>query len=97
MRNMSKISGCDVTECSYNINSQCHTLAITVGDAGGECAMCDTYVDMPLKGGGMDITGGVGACKVDDCQYNESLECAANSIKVGKHQGHPDCMTFEPR
>lgn len=77
---MSKISGCDVTDCSYNMDKQCRTMAITVGDS--SCAMCDTYTKMSQKGGSPDIIGGVGACKESDCKFNQSLECSAGSIHV---------------
>ncbi len=93
---MSKISACDVADCSYNRNKECHALAITVG--GPEvCACCDTYVHAAKKGGVADMTGGVGACKVDSCTFNSDLECSAPGIKVGLHQGHPDCTTFKTR
>ncbi len=47
--NMPRISRCDVTECSYNKDGQCHTMAITVGDA--SCPMCDTFVQAGVPGG----------------------------------------------
>ncbi|GFE59299.1 hypothetical protein AOG1_31790 [Geobacter sp. AOG1] len=93
---MSKITACDVTDCSYNQKQQCHALAITVG--GPEpCACCDTYLHAAAKGGVADMTGSVGACKVDSCSYNTSFECSASTIKVGLHQGHADCATFKAR
>lgn len=94
-QSMSKISGCDVTDCSYNMNNQCHTMAITVGNS--ECAYCDTYTKMNRKGGSSEIIGGVGACRESDCSYNESLECNAGSIRVGMHSGHADCTTYKKR
>ena len=94
--NMPKITACDVKNCSYNQNQQCHALAITVG--GPEvCACCDTFLKTSKKGGVADMTGSVGACKVDKCSYNNSFECAAPAIKVGLHQGHADCATFKAR
>ncbi len=90
-----KVLDCEVSECSYNTNKQCHALAITVGDA--ECPMCDTYVKSSQKGGAMNMTGSVGACKESDCKFNESLECAAPGIHVSSHKGHADCSTFARR
>lgn len=90
---MSKISACEVTDCSYNKGRQCHALAITVGGPEA-CACCDTYLHKPGKGGTADVSAGVGACKVDDCKFNMSLECSAPDIKVGLHHGHADCKTF---
>jgi hypothetical protein len=58
-------------------------------------AMCDTYVKAAgHKGGVMDVTGKVGACKADGCKFNTALECSAQKISVGMHKGHADCMTF---
>lgn len=70
-------------------------MAITVGDA--ECPFCDTYTKMAQKGGAPDIIGGVGACRENDCKFNQSLECQAGSIRVGLHSGHADCMTYSKR
>lgn len=91
----SKVLDCSVTECSYNMNKTCHALAITVGDS--TCAMCDTYFKSPEKGGAMEMTGSVGACKENDCKFNKSLECAAPGIHVASHMGHADCATYSPR
>ena len=91
---MPKISGCEVTGCSFNQNRQCHAMAITVGGPEA-CACCDTYLDAPGKGGVADMTGGVGACKMSGCSFNKAFECGAPSVKVGLHQGHADCTTFK--
>jgi hypothetical protein len=92
---MSKISECDVTNCSYNVDKKCHTLGITVGDQ--SCARCDTYFDSGTKGGDLEVSGGVGACKTADCKFNTAFECSALAIKVGRHSGHADCETYTPR
>ncbi|MFP4164665.1 MAG: DUF1540 domain-containing protein [Chitinispirillaceae bacterium] len=89
-----RIFDCDATECIYNKNKQCHTPAITVGD---EEPMCDTFKSSKIKGGRDEIIGGVGACKVQNCKYNESFECTAKGIHVALKKNHPDCSTFEPR
>ena len=95
MMKMSRIMECQVSDCSYNMNKKCHTLAITVGDSG--CPCCDTFVDAHKKGGDSDTIAGVGACKSENCMHNKSLECMADSIVVGMHSGHPDCQTFAAR
>jgi hypothetical protein len=93
---MPKISACDVQDCSYNKNQECHALAITVG--GPEvCACCDTYLHSSKKGGVAETTGGVGACKVDACSFNSSFECSAPGIRVELQHGHADCTTFKNR
>lgn len=90
-----KVLDCSVTECSYNTNKQCHAVAITVGDS--TCAMCDTYFKSSQKGGAMELTGSVGACKEADCKFNNSLECSASGIHVANHMGHADCSTYSRR
>jgi len=96
-KEMVKISSCDVTDCAYNKNNACHTLAITVGGPNDPSPCCDTYLHANQKGGMMDVQAGVGACKVDKCSYNTALECSAPSVKVGMHGSNPDCLTFKPR
>lgn len=92
---MPKILSCSVTECAYNKNNECHTLAITVGD--GSHPECDTFYRAKNKGGAPDQTGGVGACKVDICKFNNAFECSAPGINVAPHSGHADCKTFAQR
>ncbi len=91
---MPKIERCRVTECCYNLDEMCHAGAITVGDA-GDHPECDTYCDLASKGGDPSAIGVVGACKVSECRYNESLECTASGIIVGRAQDEADCLTFE--
>jgi hypothetical protein len=92
---MPNVLDCNVQECSYNTNKACHAMAITVGDS--NCAMCDTYFKSSQKGGASDITGAVGACKENDCKFNNSLECQAPGIHVSGHMGHADCSTYTRR
>lgn len=92
---MPKILDCMVTACSYNKNKECHAVAITVGSGGHP--MCDTFFKTSQKGGFMESTGSVGACKEADCKYNQALECSAPGIHVGLHGDHADCSTFVPR
>jgi len=94
MMDMPKIERCRVTECCYNLEQMCHALAITVGGAGDHPA-CDTYCDLTAKGGDRSAVGGVGACKVSECRYNQSLECLASGITVGRAQDEAACLTFE--
>jgi len=95
MKEMSKIIDCEATQCTYNKEGKCHTLAITVGD---DEPCCDTFYNQSNKKGGyVDLNGGVGACKVSDCEYNDAFECTASGIHVVMNVDHPDCGTFEPR
>ncbi len=90
-----KIIKCSVTDCAYNKDNKCHTLAITVGDASH--AACDTFFKTSHKGGSPDLMASVGACKVENCRHNKSLECSASGINVGLHSNHADCQTFSAR
>ena len=91
---MPMILDCKMTDCAYNEKQKCHALAITVG---GPAPLCDTFLKRTQKGGVADVTGSVGACKVDNCKFNQSLECAADGIHVDNRGGHAECNTFSPR
>jgi hypothetical protein len=89
---MPPVTECTVSDCAYNRDNLCHTLAITVGGP-EDCPHCDTY-SLALKGGVPEQQGAVGACKVPSCLHNSALECSASSITVGWHENHPDCRTY---
>jgi hypothetical protein len=90
---MPKISQCSATGCSYNTESACHALAITIGDMNDP--MCDTFVQVDTDGGDPQAVGQVGACKMSSCKHNESLECMAETVTVGPKDDQIDCLTFE--
>lgn len=90
---MPLVQKCTVTNCSYNTDTVCHAMAITVGQ--GTRPLCDTFYKTDHKGGAMDSKGRVGACKEEQCRFNESLECTASQgITVSLHEQHADCVTF---
>ncbi|OHB66008.1 MAG: hypothetical protein A2Y77_15365 [Planctomycetes bacterium RBG_13_62_9] len=92
---MPPIAGCEVTDCCYNFDRKCHALAIQVGD-GATHPVCDTYAgSQASQCGDPSASGNVGACKVSSCEYNQNLECMAQSITVGYREDEPDCLTFE--
>lgn len=91
---MPKVIDCQAVQCAYNKNGKCHTPAITIGD---EEPCCDTFYTTVNKGGYADVNGAVGACKVFECEYNESFECTASGIHVVLNRDHGDCGTFKPR
>lgn len=90
------VHGCAASDCAYNVGSECHAKAITVGD--GVHPGCDTYLD-GIAGGHthVDSIAGVGACKVTGCAFNDDLECAAQSVSVGVQEGMASCMTYTER
>ena len=89
-----RISSCDMTECYFNTKKSCHAAAINVGS---DHPACDTFMSGSKHGGAPDVTGMVGACKVDHCRHNSSLLCSAPSISVGHHMTHADCKTYVAR
>ncbi|MBE0536302.1 MAG: DUF1540 domain-containing protein [Phycisphaerae bacterium] len=89
------VQKCDVTDCAYNIDRACHTPAITIGDE--TQPRCDTFCNSASHGGDPQLTATVGACKVEKCTYNKSLECQASDISVGYKSDEPMCMTFKAR
>ena len=91
---MPKVLDCSMENCAYNKGKRCHAMAITVGSP---CAMCDTYLRSTHKGGVAAETGGVGACKMEDCKANVDLQCTGKGIHVKPHGSHPDCASFTPR
>ncbi len=90
---MSGISPCNVKNCAYNMDNNCHTPVITVGPH----AECNTFNQGSRKNGWKDVKGSVGACLASDCRFNEMLECVAPAIHVINHSEHADCKTFEAR
>lgn len=95
MMEMPKVTACEVSQCAYNDNKDCHALAITIGDISKP--KCDTFFQTSIHGGVKDTTAGVGACKISECNYNEELECSAANIKVGMKSGTAECLTFTKR
>jgi hypothetical protein len=96
-RKMTSIAGCNVSGCAYNKDNACHAMAITVGGPNDECPLCDTFMPSAHHGGVLDMVGGVGACKAESCTHNQDFECSMPTIRVGQHEGHPDCLTFSQK
>ncbi len=92
---MPKVRQCDVVECAYNANRQCHAIAITVGNA--THPRCDTICICEESQVNLNNTAGVGACKTIACNFNRGLECSQSEISVGYCQNEVDCLTFQPR
>ena len=88
-----EVKNCTVTECYYNIAEYCRANAILIGR--GHPA-CDTFIVAGTLHGEPAPIGVVGACHQADCKFNEELSCHAGSINVDCHEGHADCVTYEP-
>ena len=92
---MPDVQACDASSCAYNVEQSCHARAITIGE--GIHAACDTFFASDRHAPNTSSRAGVGACKVTGCLHNSDLECSAAAIRVARHDGHADCMTFAPR
>lgn len=68
---MTAVEACAVTECAYNLDSDCHAKAITIGD--GPHPGCDTFLDGSSGHTGSTGIAGVGACKIVGCRHNQDL------------------------
>lgn len=90
---MTLISRCEASACSYNKNNGCHAKAITIGDV--KYPMCDTYLHTSGHCKETERSAGVGACKVIGCQHNSDFECSAQSINVGLSGKDIMCLTFK--
>ncbi|OGF45300.1 MAG: hypothetical protein A2231_11255 [Candidatus Firestonebacteria bacterium RIFOXYA2_FULL_40_8] len=88
------VKACQVEGCSFNRDSKCHALAITIGD--GNHPRCDTFVQEKAEGG-IETKTVVGACKVASCGHNKNLICGANFIDVIFRNKHPYCNTFQTK
>lgn len=89
---MPKVVDCDARECAFNKNDRCHALAVNIG---GLQPDCDTFLTSGKKGGILNVTAGVGACKVEVCKYNMAYACTAPSIHVKILNNRPDCITYQ--
>jgi hypothetical protein len=91
---MPRITKCNATKCTYNVNNVCRTLAINVGSH----AECNTFNAVESgKSGFKEAKGGIGACFASDCKFNSQLQCKAPDVNVTSHSTHADCKTFTPR
>ncbi|QEM70002.1 DUF1540 domain-containing protein [Geobacter sp. FeAm09] len=96
MKEMSHVASCHATDCSYNRDSSCSTMAITVGGF-GDSPQCSTFLHSTQKGGLQGIRGVVGACEASTCSHNTDRGCTAGAIAVDMNNSHPDCMTYSAR
>lgn len=94
MMDMPKVLDCGVEMCSYNREKKCRAMAINVGGSG---PICEAFVKTSAKCGTSDVIGGVGACKVKDCMFNDCLQCTASGIDVEWHGTQAMCDTFKLR
>jgi hypothetical protein len=94
---MPLVLSCDMTDCDYNRNEQCHAMAVTIGDS--DNPMCDTFwvtEGKKAKAGDPKQSGRIGACRMSQCIYNERLQCMSGSITVGQKEQNPMCRTYNP-
>ncbi|MCM2348675.1 MAG: DUF1540 domain-containing protein [Bacteriovoracaceae bacterium] len=89
---MPLVKKCDVQDCGYNTNCNCHAKAITIGDFSNPG--CDTYLNIKGHTAETKNIAGVGACKVSACKYNNDYECTAENISVGFSSANINCLTY---
>ena len=89
---MPVVTKCMASECVYNLDSNCHARAITIGDT--IQPSCDTYMAGSRHTKQTQIAG-IGACKTVGCKFNNDLECMAENIQVGMVKNRANCMTFD--
>jgi hypothetical protein len=92
MLQMPAVRQCTATACSFN-DGGCHAPAVTV-TAIDDAARCATFVETPVRGGHVTVTGAVGACSRADCVHNEDLTCHAEAVSVGQGRTVSDCLTY---
>jgi hypothetical protein len=90
-----RVEKCEISQCAYNSDNQCHAMAITIGGDASH-PQCDTFCSATEKGGEKTKIARVGACKVSACTFNKNLECNSPDIMVGYNRGEIDCLTFLP-
>ena len=90
---MPVVTKCMAGECAYNVNSNCHARAITIGNSIDP--NCDTFTAGSRHTKALNQIAGIGACKTAGCKFNNDLECMAESIRVGMVKDKANCMTFE--
>ncbi len=91
---LAHVTDCNVTGCGYN-HDGCHASAVTIGGVGDQ-ASCATFIPLNTKGGLDRVLTTVGACQRGDCVHNSSLECGADSIRVGAsaESATAGCLTY---
>ncbi|WP_444891892.1 DUF1540 domain-containing protein [Microbulbifer sp. TRSA001] len=88
---MPEVSQCAASQCAYNANDACHARAITIGD--GADPDCDTFFTNS-RHSSSSRTAGVGACKMEDCKFNDDFECSAESIQIGLRGNSQHCQSY---
>jgi hypothetical protein len=89
------VAECLASECAYNVDSNCHARAITVGNS--LHAGCDTFFPRAGHTRAAERTAGVGACKSTDCKFNDDLECMTETIRIAPASQEVNCITYSPR
>ena len=92
---MPLVAKCSASDCAYNISSNCHARAITIGDS--THPGCDTFLGGASHTKQAKLIAGIGACKMGSCKFNDDLECIAENIQVGMAGTKANCMTFSTR
>ncbi|KAB1644222.1 DUF1540 domain-containing protein [Gulosibacter chungangensis] len=90
--NLTRITSCTATACSFNHDSGCSAPAITMGRR-EDTASCTTFVALDADGGLPVVGGHVAACQMTECVHNRNLMCTSNAITVNGSTAQ--CSMFE--
>lgn len=94
VKHMPKVVDCVVKQCFYNMDGRCHALGINIG---GSTPCCDTFNETTPRCVDVDVSAGVGACKVRMCRFNDCLMCCADGVRIKWDNGIAKCDTYKPR
>ena len=89
------VTKCMASECAYNLNSNCHARAITVGNS--LQPGCDTFMAGSRHTKSVNQIAGIGACKTVGCKFNDDFECMAENVQIGMVKNEANCTIFALR
>lgn len=89
-----EVKKCTVSQCFYNKDNECCARAVLIGSSEPKC---ETFIEshQHTKHPGQ---AEVGACHIENCQYNQSMCChACGDIEIGFSNNQAWCNTFESK
>lgn len=93
MDNLATITNCSATTCSFNTDSDCTAVAVTIGRRNDNRAACTTFIPLNVSGGLGVARNQVGACQMTDCTHNSQLMCSAPTVAL--NSATAECSSFE--
>lgn len=81
---------CEAMSCIFNEDNLCSAGAINVA---GPHPVCDIYLNSETKINTKNSSKVV-ACMVEDCQFNQCLECLAHGVDLAFENKLALCRTY---